>query len=106
MGRKRRQWRNQYHHEKRARHAGISGFNGRRHGVKIRDDTFSRVYVKYFDRDSSVVPDGTDAHDAWDMFRGGFRLDSEPSNENSFTLQGDIYTGNEDEVYSIPTTNP
>jgi iron complex outermembrane receptor protein len=77
-----------------------------RYGVKIDDDTFARVYVKYFDRDSSVLPDGTDAHDAWDMFRGGFRLDSEPSNENSFTLQGDIYTGNEDEVYSIPTTTP
>jgi len=77
-----------------------------RYGVKIDDDTFARVYVKYFDRDSSVLPDGTDAHDAWDMFRGGFRLDSEPSNENSFTLQGDIYTGNEDEVYSIPTTRP
>ena len=77
-----------------------------RYGVKIDDDTFARVYVKYFDRDSSVLPDGTDAHDAWDMFRGGFRLDSEPSNENSFTVQGDIYTGNEDEVYSIPTTRP
>jgi iron complex outermembrane receptor protein len=77
-----------------------------RYGVKIDDDIFARVYVKYFDRDSSVLPDGTDAHDAWDMFRGGFRLDSEPSNENSFTLQGDIYTGNEDEVYSIPTTTP
>ncbi len=77
-----------------------------RYGVKIDDDTFARVYVKYFDRDSSVLPDGTDTHDAWDMFRGGFRLDSEPSNENAFTLQGDIYTGNEDEVYSVPTTTP
>src|SRR5260370_31882478 len=74
------------------------------YGVKIDDDTFARVYVKYFDRDSSVLPDGTDAHDAWDMFRGGFRLDSEPSNENSFTFQGDIYTGHQDEIYSVPTT--
>jgi iron complex outermembrane receptor protein len=81
-------------------------FVNARYGVKIDDDTFARVYVKYFDRYSSVLPDGTDAHDAWDMFRGGFRLDSEPSNENSFTLQGDIYTGNEDEVYSVPTTTP
>jgi iron complex outermembrane receptor protein len=74
-----------------------------RYGVKIDDDTFARVYVKYFDRDSSVLPDGTEPHDAWDMLRAGFRLDSEPSNENSFTLQGDIYTGNQDSVYSIPT---
>lgn len=75
-----------------------------RYGVKIDQDTFARVYIKYFDRDSSVLPDGTEPHDAWDMLQGGFRLDSEPSHENAFTLQGDIYTGNQDEVYSVPTT--
>jgi iron complex outermembrane receptor protein len=75
-----------------------------RYGVKIDDDTFARVYFKYFDRDSSVLPDGTDTHDSWNMFRGGFRFDSEPSSENSFTLQGDIYNGNQDEIYSVPTT--
>ena len=77
-----------------------------RYGVKIDDDTFARVYFKYFDRDSSVLPDGTDTHDAWNMARGGFRFDSEPSSENSFTLQGDIYNGNEDEIYSVPTMLP
>ena len=75
-----------------------------RYGVKIDDDTFARVYVKYFDRDSSVLPDGMAARDAWDMLQAGFRLDSEPSNENSFTFQGDIYTGHQDEIYSVPTT--
>jgi iron complex outermembrane receptor protein len=38
------------------------------------------------------------------MYRGGFRLDWEPTSQNSFTFQGDIYTGNEDETYSVPTT--
>jgi iron complex outermembrane receptor protein len=77
-----------------------------RYGVKVDQDTFARVYIKYFDRDSSVLPDGTEPHDAWDMLQAGFRLDSEPSHENAFTLQGDIYTGNQDEVYSVPTTLP
>ena len=82
----------------------LRDFANIRYGVKIDDDTFARVYVKYFDRDSSVLPNGTDAHDAWDMLQAGFRLDSEPSKENSFTFQGDIYTGNQDEVYAVPTT--
>jgi iron complex outermembrane receptor protein len=80
------------------------GFAGVRYGVKVDENTFLRVYAKYFDRDSSVLPDDTTSHDAWDMFRGGFRLDWEPTKENSFTFQGDIYTGNQDEDYLVPTT--
>ncbi len=80
------------------------GFADIRYGVKIDEDTFLRVYAKYFNRDSSLLPDDTTAHDAWDMFRGGFRLDWEPTKENSFTFQGDIYTGNQDENYLVPTT--
>ena len=80
------------------------GFANVRYGVKVGEDAFLRVYAKYFDRDASVLPNDTTAHDAWDMFRGGFRLDWEPSKENSFTFQGDIYTGNQDEIYSVPTT--
>jgi iron complex outermembrane receptor protein len=80
------------------------GLAGVRYGVKIDENTFLRVYAKYFDRDASVLPNDTAAHDAWDMFRGGFRLDSEPTKENSFTFQGDIYTGNQDENYLVPTT--
>jgi iron complex outermembrane receptor protein len=80
------------------------GFANVRYGVKVDDNAFLRIYAKYFDRDSSVLPDDTTAHDAWDMFRAGFRLDWEPTNQNSFTVQGDIYTGNQDEDYLVPTT--
>jgi iron complex outermembrane receptor protein len=79
-------------------------FTNLRYGVKVGEDAFLRVYAKYFDRDSSVLPNDTDAHDAWEMYRAGFRLDWEPSRENSFTFQGDIYTGQEDEIYTVPTT--
>jgi iron complex outermembrane recepter protein len=80
------------------------GFANVRYGVKLDDNAFLRIYTKYFSRDSSVLPNDTTAHDAWDMFRAGFRLDWEPTNQNSFTVQGDIYTGNQDEDYSVPTT--
>jgi len=79
------------------------GFGSVRYGVKIDDDAFLRIYTKYFNRDSSVLPDDTDAHDAWDMYQAGFRLDWEPTKENSFTFQGDTYTGSQDETYLIPT---
>src|SRR4029077_3983613 len=58
---------------------------------------------KYFDHDSSVFSNDSDAHDSWDQYRGGFRVDVEPSHENGFTFQGDIYSGQEDENYTVPT---
>jgi iron complex outermembrane recepter protein len=80
------------------------GFTSVRYGVKVADDAYLRVYGKYFNRDDSVLPNGTDAHDAWDMYQGGFRFDWEPPGDDSITFQGDIYTGNQDETYVVPTT--
>jgi iron complex outermembrane recepter protein len=73
-----------------------------RYGAKLSNNAFLRVYSKYFSRDSSAFPDGTQAHDAWEMYRGGFRLDWEPSIEDSLTLQGDIYTGTQKQTYTTP----
>jgi iron complex outermembrane receptor protein len=78
------------------------GFGGIRYGAKINEDTFIRIYTKYFYRDSSVLPNGDTAHDEWDMFRGGFRLDWQPTKQEAVTFQGDIYTGRQAETYAIP----
>ena len=80
------------------------GFVNVRYGTKLSDTAFLRVYGKYFDRDSSALSGGTQAHDAWDMYRGGFRLDWEPSIEDSLALQGDIYTGTQKQTYTTPMT--
>jgi iron complex outermembrane receptor protein len=82
------------------------GFGSVRYGVKLDDDAFLRIYTKYFTRDSSVLANDTDAHDAWDMYQAGFRLDWEPTKQNSFTVQGDAYTGSQDETYVVPTISP
>ena len=79
------------------------GFTNIRYGVKLSDDAYLRVYGKYFDRDDSVLSNDTDAHDTWDMYHGGFRLDWDSNAQNSFTFQGDIYTGDQDETYTVPT---
>jgi iron complex outermembrane receptor protein len=73
-----------------------------RYGAKLNDDAFLRVYAKYFDYDSSVLSDGSEAHDSWNMFHSGFRFDASSNKENAFTLQGDIYTGDQDETYAVP----
>jgi len=40
---------------------------------------FFRVYGKYFNRDDSVLPNGDEAGDQFQMGQGGFRMDLEPS---------------------------
>ena len=79
------------------------GFTNIRYGVKVGDDAYLRLYGKYFDRDDSVLSNDTDGHDTWDMYHGGFRFDWDSNPQNTFTFQGDIYTGDQDETYVVPT---
>lgn len=58
-----------------------------RHGGKWRDNGTYRAYIKLFQRDSSEKLLGEDTYDEWDGFRTGFRADW----DNQFTLQGDAY---------------
>jgi iron complex outermembrane recepter protein len=68
-------------------------FGGIRYGGRIGDNTYYRSYIKYFDRVGSVFPSGLRAGDAAKLDQGGFRVDSELSNQSSVTVQGDLYTG-------------
>ncbi len=40
------------------------------------------------------------------MGRGGFRLDWEPSEQNRFTLQGDVYSGTVHQTFTVATPAP
>src|SRR5258705_8112897 len=71
---------------------------GVRYGGKLGDNTYYRVYTKYFDWGPSVYPSGMTAHDGWDSLRGGFRADWTPAGANSLTLQGDVYRTRFDET--------
>lgn len=74
----------------------LRDFSGIRYGGALGSSVNFRVYGKQFDRDGSVLANGNDVSDAWQMSQGGFRMDAEPSLQNTFTLQGDIYDGEED----------
>lgn len=62
-----------------------------RYGGELTSGASYRVYGKYFDRNSEVLADGSDAMDSWHMGQGGFRIDARPSSQDSFTVQGDYY---------------
>ena len=78
-------------------------FTSVRYGAKLSDDAFVRVFAKYTNRDSSALPFNGQAFDAWEMYRAGFRLDWDPNRENTFTFQGDIYAGDKERLYAVPT---
>jgi len=69
----------------------LQDFAGVRYGGILASNVYFRVYGKYFDRGNEVFANGHDASDSWRMGQGGFRIDAEPSAQNKFTLQGDLY---------------
>ncbi len=69
------------------------GFGAVRYGDKIDDKTYFRVYSKYFNRGDGTQPTGGNGADGWNVFRGGFRIDSYPTERDHWTVLGDIYDG-------------
>jgi iron complex outermembrane recepter protein len=82
------------------------GFGGVRYGGKLSETARYRFYAKYFSRDDTVLPDGTDAGDAWQMGQGGFRVDWDTSDKNLLTLQGDLYGGSLGQTSTIVSPTP
>ncbi len=73
----------------------LQDFGGVRYGGLLASNVTYRVYGKYFNRGDEVLPNGADASDSWWQGQGGFRIDAEASAQDNFTLQGDLYGGNE-----------
>ena len=66
-------------------------FGSVRYGFKINEDSWLRIYGKWFDRDHFDDADRQSSHDDWDMSRAGFRFDHEGEDAFKLTLQGDFY---------------
>ena len=64
-----------------------------RYGGKIGEDLSYRVYGTGYQRNQTWLHDGEKAKDDWPMVQGGFRVDYKASDEDSFTLQSDLYYG-------------
>ena len=63
----------------------LRDFDGIRYGGALGTNLHYRVYGKYFERDSTVLPNGRDATNDWRMGQGGFRVDWDASDGNLLT---------------------
>jgi len=77
------------------------GFGSVRYGKAVGDTSYVRAYIKYFNRDNAELDSDDDPNDEGDVIRGGFRLDRETSNANSWTVQGDIFEGNVGQTVTV-----
>lgn len=82
------------------------GFGVVRYGLKLNNDTYFRVYSKYFDRGESRLSSGGDANDNWHGGRTGVRLDTDLSRRDSLTAQGDIYYGRNHQTLRLSSLTP
>jgi iron complex outermembrane receptor protein len=79
---------------------------GLRFGGVAGEDLHYRVFGKYANRDGtqSIPPGGYD--DEWTMGTGGFRIDWDAADRNTFTVLGNIYDGNSLQPITIATFTP
>lgn len=69
----------------------LQDFTAVRYGGTLATNVYFRVYAKYFDENSTELPNGDSATNAWRMGQTGFRMDWLPANGDTITLQGDGY---------------
>ncbi len=76
-------------------------YSGARYGAAVGTSAYGRAYLSYRKRDSFELHEsGEDAYDDWESWRTGFRLDGEHAANDSWTLQGDLYSNNEHQTVS------
>ena len=71
------------------------GFATAQYGGRLGKNTNYRVFTKYLNQDHLPAPADAVGFDGWHLLRGGFRTDSRLSGKDTLTLQGDLYTGQE-----------
>ena len=69
----------------------LHGKAGARYGGALGPNARFRVYGQYGDRDGTTGPDGNPVGNDWTMGQGGFRVGWDPSSDDHFTFQGDLY---------------
>jgi iron complex outermembrane receptor protein len=67
------------------------GFFSARTGIAVGEEGALRLYAKGTRHDSSKDLSGTDAFDAYDGGRAGFRSDLSTGEKSSLTIQGDVF---------------
>ncbi len=78
-----------------------------RHGGKLVDNGHYRIYAKYYEHGGFFDKSGTTQDNDWQMLQGGFRADWQNEIGEQFQLQGNVYTGTENnlETLTLPTSS-
>ncbi len=70
-----------------------------RHGGRVGDNAFARLYVSGNDRGSNTLAGGDeDAFDGWNTIQGGFRTDGRVGSNSEWTVQGDVFKNDGDQI--------
>ncbi len=64
-----------------------------RYGGRLDENGTYRIFGKNFNRGGSITQSGAKAHDSWYHNRSGFRVDLNPSTNDSVAIQGQAYQG-------------
>ncbi len=72
---------------------GTAQYGGTVHGT-----VDYRIFGDYLNESALPAAGGGSGEDAWHLLHGGFRADTNASAKDSFTVQGDLYTGGEGAV--------
>ncbi|EDN68539.1 TonB-dependent receptor [Beggiatoa sp. PS] len=64
-----------------------------RHGGSLTNNGHYRIYGKFYQHDNFKNSQGQEQPDEWEMKWAGFRIDWDSSQDDTLTLQGDIFDG-------------
>ena len=82
------------------------GFATARYGARLGEGTYGRIYAKTFKRDEFVNPNGENAGDDWKALRAGFRLDSQTTDRDNLTVQGEIHHDDINQTLQVAKLSP
>jgi iron complex outermembrane receptor protein len=82
------------------------GFGTTQYGGKIKEHTNYRVFAKYHNNDHFPNLNGQNGHDGWHLLHGGFRVDTDLSDRDSLTTEGNLYTGSEGAIIVHSVLSP
>lgn len=71
-----------------------------RYGGRTAGDIYYRVFAKHSEDDNSYAPQAI-SDDAWQISHAGFRTDWERGEDDSFTVQGDVYDGHVGQIVPL-----
>jgi iron complex outermembrane receptor protein len=73
-----------------------------RHGGKIGDESYYRIFAKQKHNRNFVLADGTGANDSWEQWRTGLRVDSSELEFGEISFQSEFYQGTENSDFFLP----